>query len=179
MPPMNRRDALKTTAVSLGGLLAATSVVLAACDRAPKRVVSGVLDADLQDLAEAMADTLLPTTPASPGAKAAGVGPAMNLLLTDCYAPAAQRLLVDGLKAHADKPYASLPRAERERILRTFDAESRGLKPDKHWFPLFRELALQSYFSSEIGLTKALRYTLVPGRWQGCVPLQPGQPAWG
>jgi hypothetical protein len=179
MPPMNRRDALKTTAVSLGGLLAATSVVLAACDRAPKRVVSGVLDADLQDLAEDMADTLLPTTPSSPGAKAAGVGPAMNLLLTDCYPPAAQRLLVDGLKAYADKPYARLPRAERERILRALDAESRGRKPDTHWFPLFRELALQSYFSSEIGLTRALRYTLVPGRWQGCVPLQRGQPAWG
>jgi len=45
--------------------------------------------------------------------------------------------------------------------------------------PTIRELALRAYFSSEIGMTKALRYVMVPGRWVGCVPLAPGQPAWG
>ena len=47
-----------------------------------------------------------------------------------------------------------------------------------HYFPLVRELSLQAYFSSEIGMTKALRYIMVPGKWVGCVPLKPGQPAW-
>jgi len=28
-------------------------------------------------------------------------------------------------------------------------------------------------------MTKALRYVMVPGKWVGCVPLSPGQPAWG
>ena len=42
-----------------------------------------------------------------------------------------------------------------------------------------RGLALDSYFTSQVGLTKALRYMLTPGRWVGCIPLQPGQPAWG
>jgi choline dehydrogenase-like flavoprotein len=41
-----------------------------------------------------------------------------------------------------------------------------------------RELALQAYFSSEIGLTRALRYSITPGRYDACVPLQPGQPVW-
>ena len=48
-----------------------------------------------------------------------------------------------------------------------------------HWFGLVRELAERAYFSSEIGMTKARRWVLVPGRWIGCVPLAPGQPAWG
>jgi len=42
-----------------------------------------------------------------------------------------------------------------------------------------RDLALGAYFSSEIGMTKALRYVRVPGKYVGCMPLEPGQPAWG
>ena len=43
---------------------------------------------------------------------------------------------------------------------------------------LLFQLALQAYFSSEIGMTRALRYVMTPGKWVGCVPLQPNQPAW-
>jgi hypothetical protein len=28
-------------------------------------------------------------------------------------------------------------------------------------------------------MTKSLRYIQVPGKWVGCTPLTPGQPAWG
>jgi hypothetical protein len=42
-----------------------------------------------------------------------------------------------------------------------------------------RTLALGAYFSSEIGMTQALRYVRVPGKYVGCMPLEPGQPAWG
>ena len=182
MAPMNRRDALKATTTTLGALLLATNGVLAACDRTPRRAASGVLDAGEQDLAEEMADTLLPTTPGSPGAKAAGAGAVMNLLLTDCYPKEQQTLLVDGLRNFADgagRKFATKPRAEREALLRDISAKGKAAAPNPHWFPLFRELALRSYFGTEVGMTKALRYTLVPGRWNGCVPLQPGQPAWG
>ena len=50
---------------------------------------------------------------------------------------------------------------------------------EKHWFAVVRELALQVYFSSEVGLTRAMRYEITPGRYDACVPLVPGQPAWG
>jgi hypothetical protein len=183
---MNRRDALKATGATLGSLLLATNGVLAACGRAPRRIANRVLDLEEQDLVEAMADTLFPATPASPGAKAANAGPEINLLVTDCYDAPAQRQLKDGLVAaqrraleRGGKPFAEQPSHVREDILRTFDSESHGRKPSEHWFPLFRELVLRSYFSSEIGMTKALRFQMEPGRWAGCVPLQPGQPAWG
>jgi glucoside 3-dehydrogenase (cytochrome c) hitch-hiker subunit len=58
------------------------------------------------------------------------------------------------------------------------EAEAQKVGPT-HYFTLVRELALRAYFSSEVGMTKALRYVLVPGKWVGCVPLEPGQPAWG
>ena len=196
MPPMNRRDALKATTALVGGVLVASTGVLTACDRgAPaSRDAKGVLSADDQALMEAIADTILPTTAASPGARAAGAGAAINLLLTDCYEPEAQQRVVKGLQdfraACRDRcgaGFASLPAAERERLLREIDAAARGgasgagprpATESAHWFTLARELSERAYFSSEVGMTQALRWVREPGRWVGCVPLEPGQPAW-
>ena len=184
-PPMNRREALTATTVLLGGVLAASTGALAACTPAPRAAAAGALSADDQRLAEEIADTILPTTAASPGARAAGAGAAMNLLLTDCYPPEAQRRVVRGLaelratcRERCGGDFAALGPRERERLLRAIDAETRAAG-DAHWFGLVRELAQRAYFSSEVGMTRALRYVRVPGRWVGCVPLAPGQPAWG
>ena len=180
MHPMNRREAVKTTGVLLGGVLITSAGVLTACTSEAPRAGSRVLSAADQSLIEEIADTLLPTSPTSPGAKAAGVGPTINLLLTDCREPDEQRRVVDGLKQFRDTVgdhFASMSQSDRENWLRRIDAEAKR-DGGKHYFPLIRELSLQAYFSSEIGMTKALRYILVPGRWGGCVPLAPGQPAW-
>jgi hypothetical protein len=184
---MNRREALKTTA-ALGGAVALSGGILAACGRdegggAPS---GGMLIRRHQQLVEDIADTLLPKTAASPGAKEAGAGPAINQLITDCYEPPDQQRLVEGLEAFRwrceqefHKEFGDLPRKERENMLRVLGVESRQVQPGTHWFPLMRELALRSYFSSQVGLTKALRYMQVPGKWVGCMPKTPGQPAWG
>lgn len=183
MPPMNRREAVKTTTAVLGGVLLTTNGFLVACARDENRASGKVLTIDDQSLIEEIADTLLPTTPSSPGAKAAGAGAAINLLLTDCYEPVDHERVVNGLKAFRQNckacggNFASLPQAEREKILRDIDAEA-VKAGEKHYFALVRELATRAYFSSEIGKTKALRYVMVPGKWVGCVPLQRGQPAW-
>jgi P-type E1-E2 ATPase len=58
------------------------------------------------------------------------------------------------------------------------DAEARAAG-ETHWFHLARELSERAYFSSEIGMTRALRYVRIPGKWVGCTPLAPNQPAWG
>ena len=177
--PMNRREAVKTTGVLLGGVLI-TSASLASCARDSRRAGAPVLNADDQALIEEIADTLLPTTSGSPGAKAAGVGPIINLLLTDCREPDEQKRVVDGLKqfrSTVGDHFVSMSQVNRENWLRRIDGEARAAG-DKHYFNLVRELSLQAYFSSEIGTTKALRYVMTPGKWVGCVPLQPGQPAW-
>ena len=184
--PMNRREAVKTTGVLLSGVLI-TSASLTACKREAgggKReagsAFSPVLDSDDQALIEEIADTLLPTTPSSPGAKAAGVGPVINLLLTDCREPEDQKRVVDGLKqfrSTVGDHFASMSQVNRENWLRRIDGEARAAG-DKHYFNLVRELSLQAYFSSEVGMTKALRYVMTPGKWVGCVPLAAGQPAW-
>jgi hypothetical protein len=185
MPPMNRREAVKATTALIGGVLITSNGFLVACARDSSRAPSNVLTIDDQSLIEEIADTLLPSTPSSPGAKAAGAGAAINLLLTDCYEPEGQERIVNGLKdfrrmcrERCGGEFVALPQKERERVLREIDVEAQKAGPT-HYFALVRELALRAYFSSQIGMTKALRYVMVPGRWVGCVPLAPGQPAWG
>jgi hypothetical protein len=191
MAPMNRREALKATTALVGGVLVTSTGVLVACgrddgEREPRKSATApaVLSADDQALVEDIADTLLPATASSPGAKAAGAGAAINLLLTDCYEPEAQQRVVAGLKAfraacgaRCGGGFASLAQGAREALLREVDTEAQKLE-NTHWFSLVRELALRAYFSSEVGMTQALRYVQTPGRWEGCVPLEPGQPAW-
>lgn len=184
---MNRRDALRTAGLLVGGALVASSGVLTACARAEhdQPLPGRLLSQRDQDLFGEIADTLLPTTPGSPGAKAAGAGPTINLLLTDCYEPPDQQRALKGIadfraacRAKHGAEFAALSREQREGFLREVDGEAKKAGPT-HYFNLFRDLSNTAYFSSEIGMTRALRYIRIPGRWEGCVPLQPGQPAWG
>lgn len=46
------------------------------------------------------------------------------------------------------------------------------------FFSILKDLTLTGYFTSEIGCTQALEYVAVPGRYDGCVTLKPGQKAW-
>jgi hypothetical protein len=182
--PMNRREAVRTTAVFVGALLLTSNGLVLACAREAERPLAGrALTADDQALAEQIADTLLPTTQSSPGARAAGAGATMNLLLTDCYESAQQVRMVNGLKdirktcdAKFGRAFGALTTAEREQLLREIDDTARRTKG--HYFELVRELADRAYFSSEIGMTRARRWMLEPGKWVGCVPLALGQPAW-
>jgi hypothetical protein len=182
---MNRREAVRATTLVVGGLLLTSNGLVLGCARESERIANRVLNVDDQALMESIADTLLPTTQKSPGARAANAGAEINLLLTDCYEPEAQVRLVNGLKefrrtlhARFHSIFGPLPTETRESLLRDLDSEA-SHPGATHWFALARELAERTYFSSEIGMTKARRWMLVPGKWVGCVPLAAGQPAWG
>jgi Gluconate 2-dehydrogenase subunit 3 len=188
MPAMNRRDAVKAASLLVGGAVAMSSGLLG-CSPTPESlekptrekvlIVNPALSAADIALIEAVADTILPETPASPGAKAAGCGAAMEMLLRDCYTTADQRRARQGLAALRSRApdFAMRTKPAREALLRTVDGEAQTAAKD-HWFQLLHELSQRSYFSSEVGVTKALRYVMEPGGFAGCVPLTPGQPAW-
>ncbi|SDD65046.1 gluconate 2-dehydrogenase subunit 3 family protein [Niabella drilacis] len=47
-----------------------------------------------------------------------------------------------------------------------------------HYFTMMRQLTLWGYFSSEVGMTKALRYVETPGHYNGAYPYKKGDKAW-
>lgn len=66
------------------------------------------------------------------------------------------------------------------------DSES-GLEKEKQkkeaevpvpFFTIMKELTVFGFFTSEIGATQTLDFVPVPGRYEGCIPLKPGQKAY-
>lgn len=217
---MDRRDAVKSVAFLIGGALSATTlgVFLEGCS-SPNKTNGNLFSADQQNLITEIADVIIPTT-SSPGAKAAGVGPFIALMVKDCYPEDAQKVFVKGLddleklsKDTFKKSFLEISVAQRQELLNKVReatiAESKTAKEEQdkkdahilekksekenpgnsmlpkdkpkstpQFFPIIRDLTLLGYFTSEIGATKALAYLDIPGRYDGCVDLKPGQKVW-
>jgi hypothetical protein len=103
---ITRREAVRRVSAMLGGVaLVGGSSLLAACDRGerPAAVADGKykavgsFSAQEVELLDEVADTILPTTAKSPGAKAAATGPFMALMVTDTYREREQKVFRDGL----------------------------------------------------------------------------------
>ena len=43
-----------------------------------------------------------------------------------------------------------------------------------HYFTLMKQLTMLGFFTSKPGMTQAVRYLAVPGRYEGCVPYKKG-----
>jgi hypothetical protein len=51
-------------------------------------------------------------------------------------------------------------------------------EPPTKYFRMMKELALLGYFTSEVGMTQALRYVESPGRYDPCVSYKAGEKDW-
>jgi hypothetical protein len=51
-------------------------------------------------------------------------------------------------------------------------------KSKPYFFAIARDLTMLGFFTSEIGATQAYEYVAIPGRYDGCVDLKPGQRVW-
>jgi len=197
---IDRREVLRRVSAMLGGAaLVGGSALLNACTRekgseavqqaGAAKDVGAFTPADISLLDE-IADTILPETK-TPGAKAAGVGPFMALMVTDCYEDRDQAIFhkglqqVDAASQAANKTsFVSATPAQRLAVLEALDREQKtymdAKKPDQptHYFRMMKELAMLGYFTSEIGYTKAMRYAESPGRFDPCVPYAKGETSW-
>jgi hypothetical protein len=100
---ITRREAILRVSALLGGVaLVGGSGLLTACRDNSSALArdSTFTPTDVAFLDE-VADTILPTTK-TPGAKAAGVGPFMALMVADAYSPADQKIFRDGMRALDD-----------------------------------------------------------------------------
>ena len=189
---MNRRDALSRVALILGGTVIGANIFLEGCKPADRKVMTG-LDFQPEDIAylDEIADTILPTTASSPGAKAAAVGTFMTVMVKDCYEEKEQKIFTEGMnklqdacRKKNDKYFMECTPQQRHDLLVELDKEQKEFSKNKkkddpdHYFRMMKELTLLGYFTSEIGATKALRYVEAPGRYDACIPYKKGDKAW-
>jgi glucoside 3-dehydrogenase (cytochrome c) hitch-hiker subunit len=193
---LHRREVLKLFA--LGPALPALSPDLLAAFRAVHASLgpppaSNVLSAHQDATVIAMAELILPRTD-TPGAKDTRVNEFIDHILADWYSDQDRTRFLAGL-ADVDartqtlfsRDFVDASPTQQAEILRQLGEElaeatatlanaPRGYRgetpiPENSFYLMFRDLALTGYFTSEAGFTLQLQEEIIPGRYDGCVPL--------
>jgi hypothetical protein len=174
---MNRREAIQRATLLLGGVLSAP-LMAGAMGQILNTGESVAVTADQSVLLAEVADIIIPTT-GTPGAKAAGVEKFIVRVVRDCFEKPEQEKFYAGLaKLDADsqakfsKGFAALDLAQKNVMLKQSTVDN------KAFFLMMKGLTVTGYFTSEIGATQALEYLPIPGKFEACIPLKPGQKAW-
>lgn len=182
---MNRRDALKSVVLMMGGTMIGASTILTGCS--PERQLKD-LNFTPEELAflDEIGETIIPTTD-TPGAKAAKIGEFINMMVKECYDADQQKAFIEGLNKlgadfKAEKGADFMDASPEDRLAFLNDMQTKfnasGDAREPIVINMLRDLTLLGYFSSEIGATQALRYVETPGRFDPCVDYKKGDKAW-
>lgn len=147
-----------------------------------------------KELITALAETIIPATD-TPGAREAGVGDYIIIMIRDCTDRMSMNKFIDGLKelqhhcqSRFSKPYEQCSAADRQTVLQHFEEKARPFNNlvgkaenmflGSPFFTTLKKYTVQGYCTSEAGATRGLAYLYIPGSLHGCTPMQPGQKAW-
>jgi hypothetical protein len=193
---LDRREVLKLLVVSTA-LPAFPPPLLAACRKIHASLGSSpalkILAPHQNATVVAMVDLIIPRTE-TPGAKDTRVNEFIDLILADWYSAEDRSRFLAGL-ADVDtrtqklfgKNFADASVEQQSEILRLLGEgldeavnalanaprDYRGSQPLpwNHFYLMFRQLTLTGYFTSEVGFTQELHDEIIPGRFDGCVPV--------
>jgi hypothetical protein len=209
---MNRRELLKMIAAATGSVMIGGEFLLSGCKANSDSAPVAFTEENIAFLDE-VAETILPQTNTA-GAKAAGVGRFMTVMVNDCYTKDNQEIFhkginilndecnkmhkVDFMKASPEQRKQLLVAVDKETkdyVKKQADAENVQKQKQRqgqerntddfkaqtlpnHYFQQLKQLAIFGYFTSEKGRTEALRYTPVPGKFEGVIDYKKGDKAF-
>ena len=167
----------------MGGTLSAPLVagVLNGCQPGPSAEswTPATLSAEQSELVAQLSEMIIPETD-TPGARAAQVNRFVDLLLTDWYPAEERQRFMTGLNDVNQRAlrrfgasFLECTEEEQMHIMTALAGEmaSAGVEK-KPFFAMMKEMTMIGYYTSEIGHNQELNYRLVPGRYDGCVPLE-------
>jgi hypothetical protein len=148
---------------------------------------------DYKELVDELAEVIIPETD-TPGAKKAGVGSLILVMVKDCSTRQAQNNFIAGLEDLAaysqseyNKPFVKCSPDQQASILSHFEKKGKGYggmvgKIEKKiagesFFATLKKYTVLGYCTSQLGATQGLRYDFVPGKYIG-TDLLPGDKAW-
>lgn len=182
---MNRREWLNTLSIGIGGSVLLPQLWVSC--QSDDYVATFFQSEDIKLINE-IGEVILPTTERSGGAKSAKVAQFIDVFANQGLAPAQKEILLTGIpqfkaqiKENSGKSFLKLDAEARQNALVELDAESKRLSTDAaqpHYFKLLKDLILFAYFTSEIGMTEAMRYEAVPGKFIGNYSYETGQGNW-
>jgi gluconate 2-dehydrogenase gamma chain len=179
---IGRREAIRRAALLAG--VALTPQWLMAVDQAARPAAQGPrLTPAHAAIAGAVADRILPRTD-TPGAADVGVPAFIGRLYGEYMSPSERQMLTEGLtavdaaaRAAHGGAFNTLTADRQDALLRTIARAEEG--KEQGFFRLIRSATILGYFTSEQVGRNVLHYDPVPGRYDGCVPIeQVGRRNW-
>lgn len=183
--PIDRRQAIKRTAMLMGAAVSASAItgVLQGCKPTPELIYTpDFFTPDQARIITEVCEIIIPKTD-TPGAKEAGVPGFIDTMLKDCYNKEDQDRFVEGLttfdneakSTYGDRFVYCKPEQQTELVEKFHNAALQVAKENreakKPFILMTKELTLLGFFTSEPGATQVLQYVAVPGSYKGCIPL--------
>ncbi len=105
----------------------------------------------------------------------------IDLMLNDIYIEEEKQRFVAGLdqleqdsqQDYGDS-FVDLEPAQQDELLNKYATQAKeNTDPEaKPFFAMAKELTMLGFFTSEVGATEFLQYVSVPGRYEGCIPIE-------
>lgn len=179
---MTRREALKKTALLIGGISIAPELLARALANAP--AILAQVPADLMATLAEMVDVIIPDTD-TPGAKAAKVHEFIAIVVQDCFPPEARAdfwTQLEGTDARCKHDHGAGFRdctpEQRITFFTGMETFSREHPDEPVFYRMLKNLTVGGYFTSEIGATQALAFDPVPGGWIPDMLIDENTKAW-
>lgn len=188
MDKIDRKEAIKRTAMLMGGVVFAPTMlgVLKGCTPREERWRPELFNASQAALTTALAQTIIPATDTK-GAADVGVPGFIESMVKDIYTEEQRSSFLDGLNRFDERcreqtgsGFASLDAGAQTEFANTENrlAIENEAEEGPQFFLVFKELTMVGYFTSEEGATRVLRYEDVPGIYQGCIPFDEVGRTW-
>ncbi|MEX1240538.1 MAG: gluconate 2-dehydrogenase subunit 3 family protein [Cyclobacteriaceae bacterium] len=183
---MDRREALKRTALLMGGVVSAPAImgVLKGCTAKPGIDWKPLfLNEDQASVVSTVSEIIIPRTD-TPGAKDVGVPSFIDQMLNEVYSKEDQEAFTNGLSAFNEQSkkeygevFADLDEEDQAAFAKKLHDEAINVEnttdpgPKRPFILQMKELTMLGFFTSEAGSTQVLQYVAVPGAYKGCIPL--------
>jgi hypothetical protein len=188
---MNRRKAIYSLMLLGAGTVATyTGYKLYQVNKKPNLMF---LDEHV-DLIAALTENIIPRTD-TPGAIDTGSPAILIAMIKNNADRKTQNNFIDGLKelinyttSKYDQPFATLPFATQQQIVQVFYEKGKNYAGKsgkvknkilgKSFFEILKQYTSIAYCTSKEGASIGLAYDYIPGKFEGCVSLSPGQKSW-
>jgi gluconate 2-dehydrogenase gamma chain len=148
--------------------------------RLAQRAPPHIFDPHQHETVATVAELIIPETD-TPGARAAGVGEFIDLMVAEWYGEEERARFLEGIatldrrsQAIIGRLFVEAPASDQAQVLSELEGElsafrAGGGEPGRHFFHQIKHLTLYGYYTSRVGLDQELRWSAVPGRYDPCL----------
>jgi hypothetical protein len=141
-----------------------------------------------------LTETIIPST-GTPGAKIAMAHLTVISMIKEVADRKTKNIFIEGLKdvqqyasANYNKLFTELSAAQQQEVVNHFREKGKNYSGimgkiknkfmGKSFFHVLKEYTTIAFCTSKTGATQTLAYDYIPGKYNACMPLAPGQKSW-